>query len=423
MRILRKFTEIYDSGEIYLLLLGSICGVLIVAFQCCRTEFQLDFIRIVPLLLIGLSLFFSLKRKCVPAGFRLAFIGVMYIILAYLAWPTRLDWVEWHDQAHYLRMVNELSHGYLTSDSFRYGLGYPILSVPFYFLMGKDALFIPNLAAFAGTLYFSYLLFCSLTNELKAKVSLLFIIFATTLPYHHVIWWSHGIAIFCLVFLFYLALNPLTDTRLLLAGLVIGYAFFTRYIEIMIFLPIILYILWRTKLRGLALMTVGVMPFIAVTFTAQRLVFGDWFMTPYEIRFGLPTKIFWLERIPRNFFLTFLYFPKDLAMDINGMLKVTVLISAFYVIFAPMGAYLLYRSSKDKKGLTIAMITSVISCILYATSYYQFDSGTFGQFPADFRYLLLSYPYVVFFSIIGLLTFIKTSTESKSQVQKNRAYE
>lgn len=372
------------------------------------------------MLSIGFAAFFYLRRHGDEIGFRFAFIAAVFLILAYLTWPNRLDWPSWYDQSYYLAMTKQLSQGYLTTQAFRYGVGYPILAAPFYCMIGNDALFIPNLVAFVGTVYFYYLFFRSITSDLVAKISILFLIFATTLPYHHVIWWSHGIVIFGLALLSYLAVKPVTTSKLLLAGAVTGYAFFTRYIEAALFLPILVYIILKgKKIRGLGLMIIGAIPFIALTFSAQWLVFGDALMSPYA---GFSTILnqwltYWAKETPYHFFLTFLYFPEDIALGIVGMSKVTVLIGTFYLVFAPLGSVLLYRVS-EKKGLILGMIASAILIILYSTSFYGFESGTFGQFPSDFRYLLLGYPYMVLFSMVGLVSFLKIGQAKIGQGEK-----
>jgi hypothetical protein len=263
--------------------------------------------------------------------------------------------------------------------------------------------------AFIGTIYLFYLFFRSITNDLVAKVSILLLMFATTLAYHHVIWWAHGIVIFGFALLSYLALKPVTTKKLLLAGAVVGYAFFTRYIEAALYLPILVYILSKgRKPREPALMMIGAIPFIILTFAAQWLVFGDALYSPYRTGFGNVLNYFRLTELPYNFFLTFVYFPADIARGMVGLgaPKMTVLIGAFYLVFAPLGSVLLYRRSK-KKGLILGMIASVLLVILYSSSYWQFHSGIFGQFPNDFRYLLLGYPYMVFFSVIGLFSFLR----------------
>jgi hypothetical protein len=405
-------SKLGDSEDRYLLLLGSLGGILIIAIQLYLNEFQPDPLKTVMialLLVIGLGILVFLRKRTDQVGLKLAYLGAVYIILAYLSWPTRFDWLTWHDQGHYLVMVQELSQGYLTPYGFRMGLGYPLITVPFYLLIGEDGLFIPNLLAFAGTLYFSYLLFKSLADDLIAKISVLFIIFATTLPYHHVIWWNHGPVIFLLIALSYMALKKSTDGKLLLAGAIVGLAFFTRYLDVVVFLPILALIIWRSessKLKGALLAFVAALPFIVVPFIVQWAVFGDPLMSPYKYSFNDPLRLFWFENIPSNFLLTFVYFPEKLSIAMLGMQKETVLISAFYVIFAPLGAYLFYRFS-NKKGLIGAMIASAVICILYSSAFWQFHSGTFGPFPTDFRYLLLAYPYMVFFSIIGLFSFLK----------------
>ncbi|OGD46048.1 hypothetical protein A3K79_01835 [Candidatus Bathyarchaeota archaeon RBG_13_46_16b] len=419
MEISRSVAKAIHSEDFYLLIAGSLCSVLILAYQWSRKELQLDSVGNPALLIagfallvvIGLALFPLLRGRCDQVGFRLAFIGAMYLIVVYLAWPNRLDWPGWHDQGHYIRMTDELTHGYLTPDGFRMGLGYPLVSIPFYLLIGKDGLFIPNLIAFVGTLYFSYLFFRSLTKDLVAKITVLFMLFATTLPYHHVIWWNHGITIFCLIALSYVATKPSTNNRLALAGLLTGFAFFTRYLDAIVFLPLLVHVLWHSKpskIKAVLIVLVAAAPFVIAPFVAQWLVFGDPLMSPYKFSFNAASGVFSLDQIPNNLFLTFLYYPESLALQTEGlgMIKMPVLVGAFYAIFAPLGAALLCRSS-GKKGLVIGIATAVVVCVLYSSAFWQFHSGTFGQFPSDFRYLLLAYPYMVFFSIIGLFSFVK----------------
>jgi hypothetical protein len=227
----RDFIALFgDLKDLYLLVLGVGIGVAVLVFQYGRNELTVNPFVAVLLLTVGFAAFFYLKRHSDPIGFRFAFIAAVFLILAYLTWPTRPDWPGWYDQSYYLAMTKQLSQGYLTAQAFRYGLGYPILAVPFYYLIGNDALFIPNLVAFIGSIYFFYLFFRSATSDLVAKVSILFLMFATTLPYHHVIWWGHGIVIFGLAVLSYLAVKPVTSSKLVIAGAITGYAFFTRYI-------------------------------------------------------------------------------------------------------------------------------------------------------------------------------------------------
>jgi hypothetical protein len=413
-----------NFNEFYLLLLGSICGILIVAYQYARNEIAVNPAGAIILLIAGFGVLFCVRRKCDPVGYKLALLGVMFITLAYLAWPNRSEWPGWHDQSYYVRMTSELSQGYLTANSFRYGFGYPILAVPFYFMVGNDALFVPNVVAFAGTVYFAYLIFRSLTTDLVAKIAVLFMMFATTLPFHHVIWWGHGVTIFCLILLTYVALGQLTTKKLLLAGAVTGYAFFTRYLDVIVFLPIVIYVFKRSKTKGVALTLLGAAPFLLLTIVAHWLVFGDPFMTPYRTDAGSMLSSFWLASIPSNFFLTFLYFPKNLAEGMVGlgMPKVTVLIESFYLIVAPLGAYLLHKVS-DRKGIVLAMIASAVVCVLYSSAYYQFHGGTFGFYPSDFRYILLAYPYLVLFSVVGLFSLLDIGRDGKQATKDEKRHE
>lgn len=406
----------FDRFDGYLLSVGLITGIVILAFQYSRGQLQLS-LPAIPLLIVGFALLVYLRRRSDPTAFRFALLGAVFLILAYLSWPNRSDWIGWHDQSHYLGMTRELSQGFLTYDTFRYGLGYPILAVPFYYLIGDDALFIPNLIAFFGTVYFGYLFFRSVTNDLIAKISMLLLMFATTLAYHNVIWWAHGIVICCLIIVSYFALKPLTNIKALLIGALVGYVFFTRYIDIIVFLPLLLYIFRKPKIKQLILSAVGLIPFVTLTLTAQAVVFGSPFMTPYRTAAGTVLNHFEGPAMTiYNFILTFIYFPNDVALQMPGvgMEKMTVLIGAFYLIFAPLGAYLLYRRS-ERKGLVAAVIASTALTILYSSSYYEFHSGTFGTFPTDFRYLLTAYPYLVLFATFALFAFLKINQNAKER--------
>jgi hypothetical protein len=403
----------FDRLDGYLLLLGLIVAIVILGFQYVRNQLQLTLAPIL-LLILGFGIFICLRKRCDSIAFRFAFMGAVFLIVAYLSWPNRPDWpVSWYDQGYYLRMVQELSRGTLSSETFRYGIGYPILAVPFYYLIGEDALFIPNLVAFLGTIYFGYLFFRSVTNELVAKVSMLLLMFATTFAYHTVIWSGHGIVILCLVVVSYISLKPLTNVRGLLIGFLIGYVFFTRYIEIIVFLPLLVYLFRKPSIKQVFLSAAGIIPFVMITLIAQAVVFGNPFMTPYRTQASSVLSYFvGPAQTIYNFILSFIYFPGDLSMQMVGTEKMTVLISMFFLIFAPVGTYLLYRNSQ-KKGLIASIVASTILTILYSSSYYEFHSGTFGTFPTDFRYLLTGYPYMVLFATFALFSFLKIDQKSK----------
>jgi len=412
-----------NRTEFYLVGISVVCAFLIFFFQQCAGTLNYFIFGGLILSLIGVALFFFVSNHCEKNARRLALLGSLFLIVAYLAWPNRAYWLNWHDQSYYYNMMYELANGYLTQETFRYGIGYPILAVPFYFLIGADALFIPNLMAFAGTIYLSYGIFRSLSDDLSSKVAILLLVFATTFPYHHIIWWSHGIVIFSFTLICYLALErELSNKSLLLIGFLTGYSFFTRYVEIIIFIPMVVYLIWRKKLKGLTLVTLGAIPPILATFLAHWLIFGNPLMTPYRTELGFSQSLFLLEKIPYNTFLTFLYYPPEIALNdpAVSILKFPVLIWAFFFVFAPLGLYFVLKkhSTMGQRGYIMAAAFSVILCVLYSSAYWQFHSGVFGQYPADFRYLLLAFPFLAFFSAVGLLSYIRLGQEKYNSISK-----
>ncbi len=335
-----------DKAELYLFAAGALCAILIVLFQQYPRVPSYSFVGGLLLSLIGVALFLFLGKYCEKNVRRLVLLGSLYLIVAYLAWPNRSFWLEWHDQGYYYRMLSELASGFLTSENFRYGMGYPILAVPFYYLVGKDALFIPNLVFFGATLSFSFAIFRSLTNNLTSKIAILLLIFGTTFPYHHVIWWGHGTVIFCFMLVSYLSLKTDISNKALIAiGLATGYSFFTRYAEIIVFLPMIVFLFWRKKSKAFALVILGIIPMILATFFAHWIIFGNPLMTPYRVELG-QAQIFFPEDIPQNIFFTFLYYPPEMALGdpAVGTLKFPVLTWAFFFVFAPLGMYRALRN-------------------------------------------------------------------------------
>ena len=406
-----------EKTDFYLIFIGGLSAILTASFQAYQTILSFRFFGGLLLGLFGIVLFFLLGKYCESTSRRLILLGSFYLIIAYLAWPNRTFWLDWHDQGYYFRMLSEMANGFLTAENFRYGIGYPILAIPFYPLIGEDALFIPNLIAFVGTIYLSFNIFRSLSDDLTAKLATLLLIFGTTFTYHHIIWWSHGIVIFCFLLTANISLKKKIDNKaLLLVGFVVGYSFFTRYVEVIIFLPLIVFIIWRKKLKALALIAIGAAPMIFATFFAHWIVFGNPLMTPYGVEFG-QAQYFLIENIPQNIFFTFFYYPANMALGdpAVGILKFPVLIWAFFFIFAPLGMYraLKNQSEKLQKGFIIAAVFSIILCVFYSSAYFQFHSGSFGPYPADFRYILPSFPFLAFFSTIGLLSYIRLKDKNK----------
>lgn len=57
----------------------------------------------------------------------------------------RVGWWSWSDQYKYLQSTQEMAHGKITPENYRYPLGYPVLGVPFVRVWPAHAYFIPNL--------------------------------------------------------------------------------------------------------------------------------------------------------------------------------------------------------------------------------------------------------------------------------------
>ena len=106
MRLPSIFAE-FDRFDGYLLSVGLITSIVILAFQYTHGQLQLS-LPAIPLLIVGFALLVYLRRRSDPTAFNLALLAAVFLILAYLSWPNRPDWIAWHDQSHYLAMTMRL---------------------------------------------------------------------------------------------------------------------------------------------------------------------------------------------------------------------------------------------------------------------------------------------------------------------------
>ena len=99
---------------------------------------------------------------------------IWYVVSTYLNDSTpslsshgNAGWLNWWDQGWYLKTTSDLAHGQLKPSAYWYG--YPILGVPFYWLLPRHPYFIPNLAmvvAMAGVFYAACRLYVSRLESL-----------------------------------------------------------------------------------------------------------------------------------------------------------------------------------------------------------------------------------------------------------------
>jgi len=186
--------------------------------------------------------------------------------LSYLFHPARPDlgvfsffdtpynWEHWFDQRAYSIIATKFVDGTLDTPDpgsgvgYVTGLGYPILSVFSIIFSSKDSVFfhhgffVPNLLLFLGVVYMTFNLMKRLTKNLWISVLGIsaFFLLSPYLIWFVEPWNGHVIefAIIGIVFLLIRQKNMVPKKSIMLACLLAGWIFATRYVDILWVLPI-----------------------------------------------------------------------------------------------------------------------------------------------------------------------------------------
>ena len=172
---------------------------------------------------------------------------------------TPLGFYEFADQGHYLTTANVLAHWHFPTrpSEYWYGLGYPILGVPFIWLRFEGDPFAPvDALAFGATLAFTFVLgtrvspFRSFTSALAIGLGAAFTVgLASPLTGLTSVPWNTNIVVPLAAFVFVVATSTgeLSWLRAVALGLAIGWIFATRYTDALFIGLVVLAMLGRLR--------------------------------------------------------------------------------------------------------------------------------------------------------------------------------
>ncbi len=297
---------------------------------------------------------------------------------------TPLGFNGFYDQSEYLKTAKILSHFHLPSrpDQYRFGLGYPIIGVPFLWMGFHVDPFAPvDVITYGATAALTFVLGTRLpmlrTQPARIAAGLAAAAIATvaspllelnTSPINT----SITVPLTLLVLVIATSAHEVSYRRAIGIGVALGWIFAARYADIAFAgTPIIALLILRTRperrrlvLGGGAALSVIV---ALVLFTHLR-AFGNPFITPYHyhLRPGgtndQSLAQFHLPKVPTNFLGTFV------TGTLNGKrLPRDPILRQFPLLWlAPVGAIVVARQRFRDRGLwATMMVTSVVASVFY----------------------------------------------------------
>jgi hypothetical protein len=298
-------------------------------------------------------------------------------------------WFGYIDQGWYLKMSEAIADFDFSrlKEVFMYGLGYPVVAVPFLWLgFDKDPFVFFNLFAFVFAVYATYKAGKHFISPVAGLIAGFGLAFATPLVAYTVQPWNSTICLFAVSCILLVAIQKRIRTwHALLVGLVVGWAFAARYVDIA-FLGLIgaasLYRIGnlRTLLKNLVLMIAGISVLIVPVLYAHDRAFGSPLTTPYikhldpdEPGSDQQADSFSLRKAPETFTAIFIG-PK--FVEFKGQSNLSdnnrgLLVFMFWALAAIPGAYILFRKTRNK-----LFVSTVAGFILVTTLFYLSFRGT-----------------------------------------------
>lgn len=335
---------------------------------------------------------------------------LLYFLYAWWLWPERpgqtfAGYFRFYDQSQYLAIARDLASGHLpTRQGYVYGLGYPLVAVPFLQLgLAKDPFLLPNAVAFAGTITMVAVIGARLRSLTFGLLCAGALVLATPLLGLTITPWSSTLTLLSVTAVLLVVTAPKLDwPAALIIGLAIGTCFAARYIDA-VFPALIGYtglIFSRARrLRLFAIATVIAFVIIAPVLLSHWLVLGNPLTTPYASHLP-PGNVGPSDQDVRSFDL--LQVPDRLigefitARQGGQRLPGQPLGVAFpWAIIAPLGLWMLLAERHPLgRVLSVAFATSVIGTIFYMA----FRSSGAG----GLQYGLMHY-FKVWFVVWGIL--------------------
>jgi len=353
----------------------------------------------------------------------IALMAIAAYLIAYVSFPATpgiwnvdfMGWLGWADQTRYLESARAMAHGTLSSDTYVYPLGYPILAVPFVRWLPRHPFLIPNLFLSVGIVLAFYASCRKLITRVEsAALTFILVIlsaFAHTrapAPPGGLIWSDSLIVPWNLIPVFFaaylaswlLVFNKADFQKLWIASVAIALAFFSRPPDVL-FLGLI-YLAGLTdlktakeKMRGAMILIVPCSAVLAIVLISKWAIFHS-LLSPYDL--GIRNQGFSLYDLPFKFYVVFFD-----GLPIHGYKESMLLPQMPWLMLCIPGMLLLGKRTRGKSWFLMASI--VVCLTIYISFNAQVPSNTFDY--AGYRYFVWVFPYL---GLCAYLTLTRSST-------------
>jgi hypothetical protein len=325
-------------------------------------------------------------------------------------------------------MSDDLAKGGLPSkQDYMYGLGYPILSVPFSFLFPNDRFFIPDAVIFVAIIIITYITSLHfLKDKLLALIPIALLLTLTEFLPFSVMPWCNIVTSFGIAAMTYLALQKLDNKRALAIGLILGWVFSARYIDMLFLLPLAAVPLLEEGIkdfRKVLLILIPALIIVLAVLATHQIVFGNALSTPYDIGGAdlyntsismQDLRIYDVTKIPARLYALTIdpmsAYRQELAEKgedkrnqvFNSVMYKTPLINSesFFLIFAPVGIIVsLIIKKRRERRVIIGWVLSFLSSSIFYLSFIQWHAG----WTPYWRYFDTWMPTLVIFSTVGMI--------------------
>lgn len=270
--------------------------------------------------------------------------------------------------------------------------GFSFLSIPFYMVFGLKGMQIANI-------FFTLILAWAYTRFLKgwygeksAVFGSVVLILATQILNYSVSMWSHISAALLIIMAYHLLLNDEPG----FSGLLLGLAVVVRYSSVVLLMPFLAFQFLKDKKRipiQLTAFIVGTIPLLVYNQSnfGSPLISG---MTILNAEKGY--HVFNPEFFPKALITNLLHYTFYPELEYLKE-KASLIETTPFIAFAVLGAYLLWKERKERRGEISALGGGVIIYVLFL-------SGTWslGGLAHNMRLLTDIIPLIMFFSLAPL---------------------
>lgn len=308
---------------------------------------------------------------------------------------TPMGWFGFWDQSQYLGIAHALA-GFDFKELrgvYHYGLGYPIVAVPTLWLGLASDPFLPfNLAVFLFAVYAVYKVAKKIISPTAAWIAGFGLVFATPLVQYVVQPWNSTVCLLAISGILLVASNnKITKWHGFCLGLLVGWAFAARYVDIIWLSVLAVAALYRHNVRSLLqpllLFCAGMAIWIAPVAYSHEVFFGSPLRTPYVNHIGIGGKggsdqglsAYKLNNIPDAALGMFISPKLAGSKDVDR----GWLIEMFWVVAAIPGAMILLRNSRYRLFFATLCVITIAGFIFYLS----FRAST----PSSLKYGILHY--------------------------------